>query len=51
MVFIHGGGFLMGSGNGETDMYGPKLFLDRDIVFVSMNYRLGPLGNILSISE
>ena len=39
MVYIHGGGFLSGSGNipGET-------LASRGVVVVSMNYRLGPLG-------
>ena len=46
MVWIHGGSFATGSGNGETDIYGPAYFLDRDIVLVTINYRLGPLGNI-----
>lgn len=44
MVWIHGGAFYMGSGNGETDMFGPNYFLDRDVVLVTLNYRLGPLG-------
>lgn len=30
MVFIHGGGYFMGSGN--RNFYGPELFLDHDIV-------------------
>jgi carboxylesterase type B len=41
MVWIHGGGF--NSGNGESDFYGPNYILDRDIVFVTINYRLGAL--------
>ena len=44
MVFIHGGAFIIGSGNGEDDVYGPKLLMDRDIVLVTINYRLGPFG-------
>ena len=44
MVWIHGGAFYMGSGNGVTDMFGPGYLLDRDIVLVTLNYRLGPLG-------
>ena len=44
MVWIHGGSFAMGSGNGETGMFGPKYFLDRNIVLVTVNYRLGPFG-------
>lgn len=44
MVWIHGGGFAFGSGNGETDFYGPSYFLDRDIVLVTINYRLNVFG-------
>ncbi|XP_057380570.1 venom carboxylesterase-6-like [Daphnia carinata] len=44
MVWIHGGAFYMGSGNGVTDMFGPNYLLDRDVVLVTLNYRLGPLG-------
>lgn len=44
MVYIHGGAWFLGSGNGLADMYGPRYFLDRDIVLVTFNYRLGPLG-------
>lgn len=44
MVWIHGGAWIEGSGNGETDIYGPGYILDRDVVFVTLNYRLGPLG-------
>ena len=45
MVWIHGGGFTTGSGNGETDLYGPDYILDHDVVLVTINYRLGPFGN------
>ena len=44
MVWIHGGGFNSGTGNGETDFYGPNSILDRDVVLVTINYRLGALG-------
>ena len=40
----------MGSGNGETDIYGPENFMDRDIVFVTINYRLSTLGILTIIS-
>ena len=50
MVFIHGGAFFMGSGNGETDDYGPDYLLERDIVLVTINYRLGAFGNFHSIA-
>ena len=39
MVWIHGGGFRAGSG----DVPG-ELFAAQGVVFVSINYRLGPLG-------
>lgn len=42
MAFIHGGGFK--SGDSSELMYGPDYLLAKDIVFVSMNYRLGVLG-------
>ncbi|XP_015604310.1 liver carboxylesterase-like, partial [Cephus cinctus] len=42
MVWIHGGGFVMGSGS--SDMYSPDYLLKHDIVFVSINYRLHVLG-------
>lgn len=27
-------------------LYGPDIILDRDLVYVNINYRLGPLGKI-----
>jgi len=43
MVWIHGGGFVGGSGS--QDLYdGAQLSKKGDLVIVSMNYRLGPLG-------
>nr|CAD7568084.1 unnamed protein product [Timema californicum] len=42
MVWIHGGGFEMGSG--DSSLYGPDYFLAQDVVFVTINYRLGALG-------
>lgn len=47
MVWIHGGAFKMGSG--DDDVYGPDYLLQKNVVFVSMNYRLGALGNIETI--
>lgn len=41
-MFNHGG------------LYGPDILLDKDIVYVNINYRLGPLGKediISSISQ
>ena len=40
MVFIHGGGLV----TGESGMYGPKYLLERNVILVTLNYRLGPLG-------
>ena len=41
MIWIHGGGYLMGAGN----MYdGSYLALRGDVIVVTMNYRLGPFG-------
>lgn len=42
MVWIHGGAFLRGSSN--ENWYGPDYLLQKDIVFISFNYRLGALG-------
>lgn len=42
MFWIHGGGFLVGDGDG--DVFGPEYFLDMGIVVVTINYRLGAFG-------
>lgn len=42
MVWFHGGGWECGAG--ISAFYGPKYLLDHDVVFVSGNFRLGPLG-------
>ncbi|XP_033229045.1 esterase E4-like [Belonocnema kinseyi] len=42
MVWIHGGAF--NSGNSSSTGYGPDYLLDKDVIFVSLNYRLGILG-------
>ncbi|KKB99183.1 carboxylesterase/lipase family protein [Mycolicibacter arupensis] len=42
MVFIHGGGYIMGSS--ATPIYDGAALARRGCVFVSMNYRLGALG-------
>ncbi|XP_063991352.1 uncharacterized protein LOC135169896 [Diachasmimorpha longicaudata] len=42
MIWIHGGGWVTGAGHSE--FYGPKFLLDHDIVLVTLNFRLGPLG-------
>jgi len=40
IVYIHGGCFTYGAGH----LYQPTHLLDKDVVYVSINYRLGPLG-------
>ena len=42
MVWIHGGGFYIGSGN--SNLYGPDYLMSEDVVLVTINYRLGALG-------
>ncbi|KAL9898541.1 juvenile hormone esterase-like [Glossina fuscipes fuscipes] len=43
LVFLHPGGFY--SGSGRSDIFaGPQNLMDRDIVLVTLNYRLGSLG-------
>uniref|UniRef100_A0A1L8EGG4 carboxylesterase n=1 Tax=Haematobia irritans TaxID=7368 RepID=A0A1L8EGG4_HAEIR len=42
MVWIYGGGYQVGESS--RDMYSPDYFLQRDVVFVTFNYRLGILG-------
>uniref|UniRef100_A0A182JAA7 Carboxylic ester hydrolase n=1 Tax=Anopheles atroparvus TaxID=41427 RepID=A0A182JAA7_ANOAO len=48
MVYIHGGGFMCGSG--DAFLYDPVHFLRHRVVVVTFNYRLGPLG-FLSLPE
>lgn len=42
MVWIHGGGFEMGSGS--SPLYHGESFAREDVVLVTVNYRLGALG-------
>ncbi|XP_017785446.1 PREDICTED: venom carboxylesterase-6-like [Nicrophorus vespilloides] len=49
MIFLHGGGWLCGSGN--SMWYGPEILLDRDVVLVVPNYRLGALGFLTTGDE
>ena len=45
MVFIHGGGWVCGSGN--SLFYSPHFLMDKEIVYVSFNYRLGAIGILI----
>ena len=49
MVSIHGGGFYAGSGG--TQMYGPQYLLDKDIILVTINYRLETLGTLKRLNH
>lgn len=40
MLYIHGGGFYEGS----TTYFPPNYLMEKDIVLVVIQYRLGPLG-------
>ena len=42
MVWIHGGGYMFGTGTSKW--YGPLLYLTHNVIVVSVRYRLGPLG-------
>lgn len=42
MLWIHGGGFVTGSGS--TEVHGPDYLIEHDVVLVTVNYRLGVLG-------
>lgn len=40
LFWIHGGAFMFGSAND----YGEKYMLNKEIILVVANYRVGPLG-------
>ena len=42
MVWIHGGSLITGSNN--FDEAGPGYIIDKDVIVVTINYRLGPFG-------
>ena len=42
VVFLHGGGFF--SGSGSQPVFNSAAFVERGVVLVSVNYRLGRLG-------
>lgn len=42
MVWIHGGAYIAGSGSNKY--YGPEYFMRKDVILVTINYRLGVLG-------
>ncbi len=44
LVWLHGGGFVNGNGIEQDGYMGENLSRHGDIVFVSLNHRLGPMG-------
>nr|UZH45659.1 carboxylesterase 25 [Meteorus pulchricornis] len=42
MVYLHGGAFQ--KGDARPSYLGPDFILDKDVVLVTLHYRLGPLG-------
>lgn len=48
LFWIHGGGW--NSGSGQTDLFGPDYFMQKDVILVTINYRLGPVG-FLSLED
>ncbi|KAF5281265.1 hypothetical protein FQA39_LY05151 [Lamprigera yunnana] len=48
MVFIHYGAFFAGSGT--SDILGPEYIMDKNVILVTFNYRLGVFG-FLSTSD
>ncbi len=44
MVWLHGGGFTNGNGIEQDGYYGENFSRFGDVVFCSVNHRLGPLG-------
>lgn len=50
LVWIHGGGFLTGSAN-LPNYDGAEFARDGDLVFVGINYRVGPLGFLEGLGD
>lgn len=47
MVWIHGGGFYIGSGN--IGIHGADSLIENDVVVVTLNYRLGVFGFLCTL--
>lgn len=45
--YIHGGAFMFGG----SDFYSPLRFMTREVILVTFNYRLGPLGYLSTEDE
>ncbi|OYX24028.1 MAG: carboxylesterase [Algoriphagus sp. 32-45-6] len=44
LVWLHGGGFTNGNGIEQDGYHGENFAKGKDVVFVSINHRLGPIG-------
>lgn len=44
LVWLHGGGFTNGNGIEQDGYHGENFSKRRDVIFVSINHRLGPIG-------
>jgi len=49
MFWIHGGGFS--SGSGVSSLYGAQRLIDRNVILVTINYRLGPFGFLSTMDK
>lgn len=47
MVWIHGGAFILG--NNGKEMYNPEILMQKDIVLIAFNYRLGAFGEFFFV--
>jgi carboxylesterase type B len=41
MAFIHGGGFV----DGASESFQPDLFINNEVILVTINYRIGVFGS------
>ncbi|CAD6236387.1 GSCOCT00008155001.2-RA-CDS [Cotesia congregata] len=49
MVWFHPGGFNAGSG--DDDIYGPDFLVEKDVILVTFNFRLGAVGFLNTLDE
>lgn len=49
MVWIHGGAFYFGSNS--KDFFNPEFLLRKDVVLISINYRLGAFGKLYTFVQ
>jgi len=51
LLWLHGGGFIHGNAHEQDGYHGENLARHGDVVFVSVNHRLGPLGYCSLVSS